>query len=165
MKKWIFISSILLVFQGFVFGQTWDLSNVKVADSFNEIEEIFQDTDGKLHVINFWATWCKPCVEEMPYVQELMDHFTTEELRLTLVSLDFKKDIDTKYLSFLNDHKLKGDQIVLLDGNYNEWIEKVDEQWSGAIPITLIIKGDQRIFIEESFNETSEILKYINTLN
>ncbi len=164
MKKSLFIAGILLVFQGFVFGQSWDLSNVKVANSFDEIEEIFEDTDGKLHVINFWATWCKPCVEEMPYVQGLVEHFSEDELSLTLVSLDFKKDVETKYLSFLNEHKLRGNNIVLLDGKYNDWIEKVDDTWSGAIPITLIIKGNQRLFIETSFESTEEILEHINTL-
>ena len=100
-----------------------------------------------LHVINFWATWCKPCVAELPYFEKLKE----EGIKVTLISLDMPKLVESKLIPFLKEKNLKSEVVLLDDPDANSWIPKVDAEWSGAIPATLILKGDKQKFYEKSF--------------
>jgi thiol-disulfide isomerase/thioredoxin len=103
--------------------------------------------------VNFWATWCAPCVKELPYFQALDTSYSKDELKLTLVSLDFPEKLESKLIPFVEKHKIK-DKVVLLDApNENEWIPKIDANWSGAIPATIIFNKEKRAFYEQSFTK------------
>jgi thiol-disulfide isomerase/thioredoxin len=133
-----------------------------VYDSFEDMEWVFNQQNDTTYVINFWATWCKPCVEEMPYFLELHNTYHGEKVKLILLSLDFKKQIENKLIPFIEKHKLEPEVIVLTDPDTNKWIPKVDEEWSGSIPATLIYNKNRRAFYEqsfESFEELNSILK------
>lgn len=162
-----FLRIFLLVIISVQLGnaQDWTRENIVIAETFEEASTVLAPVGDKIHVVNFWATWCKPCVAELPFIEGLHEVYSEDELCVSLVSLDFKKDIDTKYLDFLNENKIKSDNLILLDGKYNNWIDKVDPEWSGAIPITLIFKGDKRLFYEGEFHSTQDIIELINTLN
>ena len=99
-------------------------------------------------VVNFWAIWCKPCLEEMPYVLAAHSQIQGAKVRFLLVSLDFIKDRERKLLPFL-EKKAWPIPVVLLDEpDYNAWIPRVDKEWEGNIPATLIVKGNgQRQFV------------------
>jgi thiol-disulfide isomerase/thioredoxin len=90
------------------------------------------------YVINFWATWCSPCVKELHYFTELDSIHAGEKVKVILVSLDFKKDIGTKLVPFIHKRNIKTEVLVLDELNDNEWIPKTDAQWQGNIPATLI---------------------------
>jgi len=108
-------------------------------------------------VVSFWATWCKPCVEELPYFEQLQSEIAGKKVKIILVSLDFKKDIPTKLLQFVRDNHIQSDVIALADGRYNDWIEKVDPEWGGAIPITLVYGPKGRVFQPEQFASYEEL--------
>jgi thiol-disulfide isomerase/thioredoxin len=133
-----------------------------VYDSFEEMEWIFNQQNDTTYVINFWATWCKPCVEELPFFLELDNTYRGEKVKLILVSLDFKKQIEKKLIPFIEKHNLQPEVVVLTDPDSNKWIPKVADEWSGSIPATLVYKRNQRSFYEqsfESFEELNSILK------
>ena len=133
-----------------------------VYDSFEEMEWIFNQQNDTTYVINFWATWCKPCVEELPFFIELYNTYRGEKVKLILVSLDFKKQIEKKLIPFIEKHKLEPEVVVLTDPDSNKWIPKIADEWTGAIPSTLIYSKNNRSFYEqsfESFEEINEILK------
>ncbi|MBR9920749.1 MAG: redoxin domain-containing protein [Bacteroidetes bacterium] len=137
-------------------------SGVPVYDSFEELAPVFNKDNDTTYVINFWATWCKPCVEELPYIEQIHDAYPNEKVKVILVSLDFPNQIESKLLPFIEKNELQSDVVVLLDGKYNSWIDRVDNAWDGAIPVTLIYKADKRHFINtafHSFEELDEILK------
>lgn len=116
---------------------------------FENFEPFLQQNDDKIHVINFWATWCIPCVQELPYFEALGEKYP--EIDLVLVSLDFRKVVETELIPFIIDRQLKSEVLMLHEPDANSWIPKVNEDWSGAIPATVIYKGQQREFYEQSF--------------
>lgn len=134
--------------------------------NYDELEYIFQSKSDTTYVINFWATWCKPCVAELPYFEEIHTAYPDEKIKVILVSLDFPKQYETKLIPFLEEHKLKSEVILLDDPKMNVWIDKVDPSWSGAIPATVFYKADKREFHEAnfvSFDELDKIIKpYLN---
>ena len=110
------------------------------------------------YIINFWATWCKPCFKELPSFDSLNSNSKKNNLKILLVSLDFKEDIEKKLNPFLLKNKIKLECVVLDEINGNDFINKVDEKWTGAIPATLIKLNNKRIFIERTIS-----LKSLNT--
>lgn len=135
---------------------------IPVYTDFEGLAPIFNKNNDTTYVINFWATWCKPCVEELPYFEQLHETFDGEKLQVILVSLDFERDLTSKLTSFVENRQLKSDVMVLLDGNYNNWIDKVDPEWGGAIPVTVVYQADQRQFIGTqlaNYQELEDIIK------
>ncbi|MDQ3110092.1 MAG: TlpA family protein disulfide reductase [Bacteroidota bacterium] len=104
-------------------------------------------------VVNFWATWCGPCVKELPYFTALDSARSKDKVKVILVSLDFKKDISTRLVPFIEKRKIKTEVIFLDETNDNEWIPKADGEWQGNIPATLIrnpAKGYRRFLPRET---------------
>jgi len=139
---------------------------IKTFESFDDFENeiIIGKEKNKIYVINFWATWCKPCVAEMPYFEELQNKNNKSDLEVIFVSLDFGEDVKNKVEQFLDTKKFKSKCVILTDGASNEWIDKVDPSWSGAIPITLYLKNDKRLFVEKSYHSLKEIESDIKIL-
>jgi thiol-disulfide isomerase/thioredoxin len=131
---------------------------------FKGLESLLTTEDNRTYVINFWATWCKPCIEELPYFEALQAE--NKDIKVILVSLDFPDKLESQLKPFIAEKQLKS-QVVLLDDPYeNEWIPKVDSTWSGAIPATLIFNKSKRVFYERSFTKISlleEIVKFTKT--
>ena len=109
------------------------------------------DYFGNVILVNFWATWCKPCVEELPSFEKIYDKYKGQNVEVILVSLDFPKKVDDVLVPFIEKNKLKSNVILLDDPKQNRWIPKVDKDWSGAIPATIIINENNRSFYEKSF--------------
>lgn len=95
-------------------------------------------------VVNFWATWCEPCVAELPAFDRLQEEFSGKPLRIVLVDLDFKKQIDKRLLPFLEKNRPKPQVVFMDESNPNNWIDQVSPDWSGAIPATWIVGGKNR---------------------
>lgn len=93
------------------------------------------------YVFNFFATWCEPCVQEFPNFQKLSENFATQKLRVIFVSLDFTKDFKKKLLPFLKKRHVANTVILLDEPDYNSWIDRVDTNWNGNLPMTLIINN------------------------
>ena len=128
---------------------------------FNGLEPFLNKKDDKTHVVNFWATWCAPCVKEMPYFEKLNANYKDKNVEVLLVSLDFPFNYDKKLKPFIKENKLQSKVVALDDPDMNSWMSKVDEEWSGAIPITIIFNKNKRQFYERSFtyNELENELK------
>lgn len=118
---------------------------------YDELEKLLHKSDDKIYVINFWATWCKPCVEELPYFEQIYENYKTKNVELILVSLDFPNQIENRVIPFIQKNNLKGKIVLMADPDQNTWIPKVDKTWSGAIPATLIYSKNSRKFYEQSF--------------
>jgi len=124
--------------------------DIRVVD-FTGLQPVLEMRNDTTYVINFWATWCIPCVKEIPYFQQIHDKYTRQPVSVVLVSLDFTKHIDTRLKPFINKHKLTAEVILLNDPDGNTWIDKVNPGWSGALPATLIYNRNFSAFYEKSF--------------
>jgi len=129
--------------------------------SYSELEPYLNKNNDTTYVINFWATWCKPCLEELPAFNELSEKYKDEKLQIILVSLDFPSQIESHLIPFIKNNNVKPRVLVLDDPNSNYWINQIDISWSGAIPATLVYNNYSREFYERSFsfNELETIVK------
>lgn len=119
--------------------------------SFNELEPLLNKATDTTYVVNFWATWCRPCIKEMPYFEKLNDEYSKENVKVILVSLDFPEKLEKQVKPFIKKYNIKSYVVHLNDDNVNNWIPRVSLEWSGAIPATLIYNNESRQFYERSF--------------
>ncbi len=119
---------------------------------FEGLQPLLEQKNATTYVINFWATWCAPCVKELPYFEKLNEEQKHNNIEVILVSLDIPSMWESKLLPFVKKNKLQSRVVVLDDPKQNDWIPKVDPDWSGAIPATLIYNKDKRIFYAKPFS-------------
>jgi thiol-disulfide isomerase/thioredoxin len=127
-----------------------DTLELEVFD-FNGLEKLLNKKDGKIYVINFWATWCAPCVKELPHFEKINSKYLNSNVEVVLVSLDFPHMYESKLKPFVKEKNLKSKVVVLDDADMDTWIPKVDKTWSGSIPATIIYENNKRKFFEKSF--------------
>ncbi len=130
-----------------------DFNSKKVVSlNFEELErQYLQKKNDSIYVINFWATWCKPCIKELPAFERLASDYSDKKVKLLLVSLDFPDKLESQVIPFIKKNNIQSEVVLLDDSDANSWIPKVSPQWSGAIPATVIYKKDIRKFYEQSF--------------
>ena len=146
MKKLLFLF-LLIAINNQLHAQT--IKRWKMPDLLQYIEK----SDSAL-VINFWATFCGPCIEEIPYFQSTTAKYKDEKVKLLLVSLDFKEYYPQKIEAFAKRFGFTAEIVWLDEEKPDEFCPLIDEKWSGAMPATLFINkpAKQRFFIEAELN-------------
>jgi len=126
--------------------------------SFDEIESLLNQQDGRTYVINFWATWCRPCIHELPHFERLAKETPDKALQVIMVSLDRPGDVRGKLKDFFEDRPMALPVVALTDDNFRSWVRRVDANWtSGSIPVTLIYKNGQRTFNRGQISSYAEL--------
>jgi thiol-disulfide isomerase/thioredoxin len=133
--------------------------------NFAQLEEKLHKQGDSIYVVNFWATWCGPCVKEMPHFEAIGAKYKSQNVKVLLVSLDMHKQVEAGLLPFIKKKKLQSEVIHLHEPDANAWISKVDPEWSGALPATVIYTRNKRQFYERTFTEAeleNEIKQFLN---
>ncbi len=133
------------------------VGHIPVYDKFDAFAPLLTQDNDTTYVVNFWATWCKPCIQEMPYFEQLHREYRDQKVKIILVSLDFSRQLESKLLPFVTDRRLEPEVVALIDSNYNAWIDLVSPDWSGAIPITIVRKGEQKRLILQELEDYEEL--------
>lgn len=135
MKKTIGSTVILLAMMVASFkGYTQDIPAWKLADL-----QAAMDTASGPTIINFWATFCKPCIAEIPYFQEAANRYRSKGVKLILVSLDLKESYPKAVRNFVVKRKVTAPVVFLDESNADLFLPAVDSSWSGSIPASLFI--------------------------
>ena len=132
--------------------------------NFTKLEAILHKKDNKLYLVNFWATWCKPCVMELPDFMEVNKLYHKDpNFKMILVSLDLAKEAESVVKPFIVKNKMDVD-VYLLDDNkhMNQWIPAIDSKWTGAIPATVFYRNGVKLDFKESKMDKSELIKMID---
>ena len=137
--------------------------DIPVVD-FETLSPIFKSAGDTTVVINFWATWCKPCVEEIGYFDELLTAYNEKPLKVYLVSLDFPRQMESSLIPFVNKRNIRSKVLLLDEVNANTWVDKVHPSWSGAIPATLAHRKGEKLFLEGKFKDYNHLKGWVNQL-
>ena len=131
--------------------------------NYDELKSILHKNDNKLYVINFWATWCTPCVKELPDFMEVNKIYEKNAgFKMILVSLDIAGDLESGVRPFLVKNNIDADVYILDDNKrMNEWIPAIDAGWSGAIPATVLFRNGKKLVFKEGKLQKSELEKLI----
>lgn len=116
--------------------------------SFNEMQKAVKHNNDTLYVVNYWSTWCAPCVKELPYFQAAYKKYASRKIKMIYVSLNPASSI-AEVEKFAEAKDLKPDVMLLSDNNPNVWIDKVDSSWSGAIPATVLYRHGKKLYFHE----------------
>ncbi len=136
LKYYIVKSNVSLILLLICFATLPSIGQELKVVKFDTIKEILENDTDKIRVVNFWATWCAPCVKELPNFEAVNQKYSNVEV--ILVNLDFVEGLD-KVKHFVAKKELKSKVILLDEIDYNTWIDQVSPEWSGAIPATVII--------------------------
>ena len=112
-------------------------------DQFFDLLDLKED---KLFIMNFWATWCSPCVTELPDFIKVSDELSDKDIEFIFINLDFPSQYESRLLPFMEKYNFKDKVYTLSEVNYNEWIPQVEEEWSGEIPSTLFFNNARNIY-------------------
>ena len=137
---------------------------IEVVD-FDEFYSKIDLSSDNTYVINFWATWCSPCVKELPYFESVNKEYADKNVKVILVSLDFPSQIESRLKPYIRKNNIKSNVILLDDSKMNKWVPRVSEKWDGGIPATLIVNSSNYNFYPNPFEKeelVGEILKVID---
>ena len=162
MKQFFIAILACLILAGLVHGQ-----DIKPINKIEDLKSIMDSNKGKVILLNFWATWCKPCVKEFPDLIKLYSNYKDKGFLLVFISADVPEEVKTKVVPFLSKQGV--DFVTYYNGfdKPEDLINFVDKDWQGAIPSTYIY--DKKGNIKSSILGTKtyeqferEISKYLN---
>ena len=154
--------AIILISYCAIYVQAQTPTVIKMA----QLEKLLASSNDTTYVVNFWATWCVPCVKEFPAFQSFAHKHFNEKVRVVMVSLDFKKEFEKTLSPFIAKHPIDGTVYLLDEPDYNAWIEKIDKDWQGEIPVTLMFNGSRKIrkFFANDFTPESLETSFSQTI-
>lgn len=118
-----------------------------------ELESVLSVENDTLYIINFWATWCSPCVKEIGYFEAAHRTGKGKKQKVILINLDFPNQTERRVIPFIKEKDLTATILQMTELDYNKWIPIVDPEWGGQIPATLFMKNGEKHFVAEELTE------------
>jgi len=148
MKKIVSLTCLLVAC---LFASAQEIPSWKITDVVN----YYSKKSDSVYVINFFATFCKPCVAEIPYLQTIAKKYEGQKVKLILISLDLPTYYPGLIDKFAKNNNINADIAWLNESNADYFCNKIDKKWSGSIPATLFVnaKSGSKAFFEEPLSE------------
>jgi len=144
---------LMFLFLG-VFLHAQEVKAVKVTD----LSKTISDSKTPL-IVNFWATFCVPCIQEIPYFQEMVRQYKSQNISLLFVSLDLKEAYPAKVNAMVKKLDLTYPVVWLNETNADYFCPKIDTSWSGGMPSSLFVNnatGYHKFFEDQLSKEKLE---------
>ncbi|MXV15317.1 TlpA disulfide reductase family protein [Hufsiella ginkgonis] len=155
MKRFVVTQLLYLLFVWPAFSQT-----VRPVTA-SQLESRFRSGKDTVYVVNFWATWCVPCVKELPEFEKFREDHKDQPLKLLLVSMDYESKVKSAVMPFARRQKLKAEILIASRKNEQGFIDAIDKGWSGSLPGTLIVNNAKAV---RKFFEKPLTHEELNTL-
>lgn len=126
----------------------------------NELNKRISEGGDTIYIINLWATWCAPCIEELPGFEQMKQQYGMEKMKILLLTVDFKSELNSAVLPFVRKKQLKNEVLLLNEEDAQAYINRIDSAWSGSIPATLFIQKGNRLFIEKQLSYSELVSTY-----
>ncbi len=148
--KWTLkVVSLILFFSINNYGQTGQQiqENLEVSEiTIDELNDMIKNREGRVLLINIWATWCVPCKEEFPDLIKISDKYG-KQIELIGISIDYPDEVESKIIPFLNKLKPNFNNYVNVENDTERFINNLNPDWSGAIPATFFYDSDGKQFL------------------
>jgi thiol-disulfide isomerase/thioredoxin len=113
---------------------------------FSNFDKLYTRNNDTIYIYNFWATWCAPCVQELPVFEEFNSENEDERIQVILVNLDMTSAWDRQLPQFILNKNIQNKIVVLHETDGNLWIPQIEVSWDGSIPFTMVKRGRQKVF-------------------
>lgn len=133
----------------------------EIITAFDQLDERYFHMKDTLLIVNFWATWCKPCVRELPDFNEAAKQYQGQPVKFLFVSLDFLDTVEKSLIPFIKANPFNGEVVVLADQDVNTWAINIDNNWDGAIPVTMAVKNGKKSTKMGAFRNLEELDSFI----
>ncbi len=130
--------AVLLIF---LFTKIYS-QDVLPLSSQKDLDALKESSKGKIVLVNFWATWCKPCVNEFPELVKLYNNYKDKDFKLIFISVDVPEDIQNKVIPFLKSKDVDFTTYYNRFDKPDDLINYFDTKWEGAVPSTYIYDMD-----------------------
>lgn len=120
--------------------------------------ELMKNKTNKLIMINLWATWCVPCVEEFPDLVTMNRMYRDRDFKMITISMDAMKDKD-KALAFLKKKESSSQNYIYSGDSKYKLIDAIDPKWQGALPYTILIEPGGKIVYAKEGQVNADTLK------
>jgi thiol-disulfide isomerase/thioredoxin len=158
-KSTSFLLFTLLLITEFTFAQ----SNIATVRE-NEIKSLINKRDGKILLVNIWATWCVPCREEFPDLVKVYEKYK-DKVDVAGISVDYPDEVSSKILPFVKKNQVNFPIYVNGITSAEKFIDIFDKDWNGAIPATFIYdkngKQIKKIYGKEDFDYFDKLLSEV----
>lgn len=115
------------------------------------LEPLMEDQQGKVVVANFWATWCQPCVAEMPELARFYETYKDKPVTFLSLSVDTRRDFEAgKVQAFMDKHELPFPVYVIDSRDPDAVAVAMNIDWSGTLPATFVF--DSKGELQEMFD-------------
>lgn len=109
------------------------------------LKRMLQADSGKVVLLNAWASWCKPCKDEMPGLLKAWKSFRAKPLQLILLSTDDIDDLETKVRPALKKFGVDFPTYIMSDSSQDAFISGINDAWSGALPATFLYDREGKL--------------------
>lgn len=109
---------------------------------YDEFKDLMANEKGKVVLVNLWATWCKPCVHEMPMLEKLHQNYKGKGLKVMALSIDEVAKADSLVVPFWEEMNFSMDNYLIAHQDPGAFVNKIDPLWLGLLPTSFIFNTD-----------------------